>query len=167
MIKSRFADTVGDGSGSINAAVDGSSTPVIFRIKPGPSETFYIQRVIISIIDNGSLDSGGYGNGVELTNGVQILYKRFVGEAGETTLIDLTGGLPITQNMQWHALCHDETLSTYGSGDQGASWRYTFSKDTGGDPIILNGANKEELQFVIRDNISTLAEQHYFRIGMS
>ncbi|MCK5610913.1 hypothetical protein KAR91_54065 [Candidatus Pacearchaeota archaeon] len=164
---SRYADTVGNGTGTKNAAaLDGSSTPAILRIAPGPGEIFKITRLIPTVEDTGNLDSGGYGNGSALTNGIEVFVKRFVGEAGVTTLWDVTDGIPIKTNAAWKTLCFDENLSTYGLGNQLVAWRYSFFYDNDGDPLILSGDNKEELQIVFND-LMTFLVNHYFRIGMS
>ena len=163
---SRYADLTGDGTGVIDAAtLNGSSTPQILRIKPGPSESFQINRMVPSLTDGPSgLNSGGYGSGVILPNGFQVMVKRYVGLAGEFTLWDTTHGNPIRTNAAWKSLCFDENLSTYGVGDQLAAWRYTFFLD--GDPITLNGANQEELQIICNDDLAarTITE-HVFRVG--
>lgn len=162
---SRYADTVGDGSGTKNVALlDGSSTPVILRVAPGVNEIFKIPRMIISLEDFGNLDSGGYGNGSALDNGFEVMLKRFAGEPEEVVLWDVTDGIPIKTNAAWKTLCFDENLSTYGQGNQLVAWRYTFMRD--GDPVIISGANKEELQIIINDDMDFLIN-HYFRIGFS
>jgi hypothetical protein len=155
-------DTVGDGTGSIDGNIDGSVTPQILRIKASV-DILYVERIIIFWQDTQPAATK-YGGIAQLANGVQLLYKRFVGDPEETTLIDLTAGSPIIDNSHWKALCHDEIFQSYGTGDDAATYRYTFSKDTGGSPLVLTAANKEELQIVINDDLTGLTE-HHFRIG--
>lgn len=164
---SRYADTVGNGTGTKNAALlNGSGTPAILRIAPGPTEIFKVSRMIPTVEDTGNLDSGGYGNGAALTNGIEVLLKRFVGESNEETLWDITDGIKVKTNAAWKTLCFDENLSTYGLGNQLVAWRYSFFLDNNGDPIMLSGQNKEQLQIIFNDSMLFLVN-HYFRIGMS
>ena len=86
---SRFADSVGDGSGSIEGNTNSSVTPLTLKIAPGLTETFRIARMIVYIEDT-SIDSGGYGGIGALTNGVHAHIVRYAGEAGEVILWDIT-----------------------------------------------------------------------------
>jgi len=160
---SRYADIVGDGSGVKNAIGDysaGGLGQTIFKIAPGSGETLKLSRMIIFLTDVGSLDADSYGNGITLTNGIEMKVMR-----GASVLWDITDGIPITANHDWKRLCHDELLSTYGAGNESISWRYTFTKDSNGKPLILDGANSEELHIILSDDFSGLLE-HYFRIGI-
>lgn len=166
-IQSRFMDTVGDGSGSINASVVGSlGTPSQFIIKPEANQILYMSRLLIFIEDSGTLDSGGFGNGTALTNGIVFLKYRYFGLPGEFVVQGFQlEQLPIKKNQEFKALCHDEIFSDYGTGTQSLSWRYTFLKDTDGDPIFLQGANQEAYVAEIRDDLTTKCDALYFRIG--
>ena len=158
---SRFADTVGDGSGSIEGNTNSSVTPLLLKVTPGPTETFKISRMIVYIEDT-SIDSGGYGGISALTNGIHIHVIRNSGEAGEVILWDITGR-DIKKNTHWKSLCHDEIYSNYGTGTESLSYRYTFTND--GAPIIISGANKEEFRIILNDDLTGL-QSHTFRIGM-
>jgi hypothetical protein len=164
---SRYADIVGDGSGVKNAIGDYSATGLgqtILKLKPPTGGLLKVSRMIVFIRDTGTFDADEYGNGITLTNGIEIKLLRDVGGAN-TVLWDITDGLPILSNTHWKRLCHDEIHSTYGVGDESITYRYTFSKDSNGSPIILEDANKEELQIIFNDDFSGLVE-HYFRFGL-
>ena len=159
---SRFADTVGNGTGSINANVDGSVTPVTFKVTPGAGEIIKIRRMIIYILD-ASIDSGGYGGLSALTNGIHVHVVRYSGLGSEFIDWDITGQLDIVRNTDWKALCHDEIYSNYGTGLESLSYRYTFTND--GDYITLTGDNQDEFRIIINDDLTGLSG-HLFRIGM-
>jgi hypothetical protein len=90
---SRYADTVGDGSGIKNAIGDYSGeTPTIFKIAPSAGEIYVINRLIPFLRDTGGLDADKYGNNITLTNGIVIKVVRNVGEASEEVLWDATAG---------------------------------------------------------------------------
>jgi len=73
----KYLDTVGDGTGEINAIGDYSSAPVDFFYSPNANEVVLLNRVIITIEDGGSIDSGGYGNNSSpLTNGIVAIFKN-------------------------------------------------------------------------------------------
>jgi hypothetical protein len=160
-------DLVGDGTGSINGSVAGSlGSPISLIIKPQPTQILYVTRILIFIEDSGTLDSGGFGNGAALTNGIIFRTYRWRGQTNEEILPSLQENqLPIKKNQEFKALCHDEIFSNYGSGSQSLSWRYTFTKDTNGEPLALSGPSKEELHVVIQDDITKKCESLYIRAG--
>lgn len=164
---SRYLDTVGNGTGTKNAAtIDGSTTPVVMKIKPADGEIFVIQRMIVAIVIAANNANSGYaGSASPLTNGIEV--KVISGFDG-SVLWDVTDGVPITNNHDWKNLCHDEILSAYGTSQSDLSYRYTFSKD--GKPITLDGNNGDELQLTISDDLTAAGlnlTEHYFRIGMT
>lgn len=65
-----------DSGGSVNMDVDGSSTPVNFDFAPSAGEVWYLEAVVILIVDPGGTDWDEFGSlGSELTNGVDLLIK--------------------------------------------------------------------------------------------
>ena len=50
---SRRLDVTGDGSGNASMNVNGSVTPVVFKIAPAATELILISRVIIYVKDTG------------------------------------------------------------------------------------------------------------------
>lgn len=164
---SRYFDTVGNGTGTKDAAtLDGSSTPVTMLIKPAAGEIYKVERIIISTTISANNPNSGYaGSASELTNGFTM--SVYTGAAGGSTVWDITDGIPIKANHDWKNLCHDEIQSNYGTTQSELSYRYTFSRD--GNPVILDGDNGDELRIIINDDLTlaglNLAHQ-YFRAGM-
>lgn len=156
---SRYADTVGDGTGIKDAIGDYSGAPVAFKIAPPNDVTYKVQRMIVFIKDQGNFDADKYGNNITLTNGIIIQVVR-----GETVLWNVTDDITVKTNTGWKKLCHDEIVSSYGVGDQNATYRYTFSKD--GAPILLDGSSNEELRIILNDDFQGLTG-HSFRIGFT
>lgn len=163
---SRYMDLVGDGSGADNITLqDGSTTPVIYKIKPGAGETFEVNRIIVSMTITANNPNSGYGgSATELTNGLQL--KVITGAAGGSTVWDITNGVPIKANHDWKNLCHDEIASTYGTTQSDLSYRYTFTKD--GRPIELSGDQGDEFQLIINDDMTAVTNlgEHRIRVGM-
>jgi hypothetical protein len=148
----RQADTVGDGTGSINMNVNGSVTPVIFRIKPPPTEVYRFAWWMLTIEDTGSFDSSGWGNngGVPLTNG--IIFQKSVN--GVTTQLF---NCEIKSHIDLASMAIDFNYHAFGSGNEfvTARWKVT---DTG-QYFRLDGATNDELQIVIRDDLTYLVSQ--------
>jgi len=142
----RYLDTNGDGTGNIDGIGDYSSTPEEFYIQPGAGEVFELERVIITIEDTGSIDSGGYGNNSSpLTNGITVECRI----AGESPRV-LTAQIPIKRTADWNSLCYDGTVADFGAGNSFFVARWTFSKD--GDPIKLT--ENDSVVFILNDNFT-------------
>lgn len=155
--KSAFLDTVGDGSGSINMNVNGSSTPVYFKVTAGVRETILVNRLLLHLGDAGVLDAGKYGNSIVLTNGIEVGVLR----AGEVQL-NLTKGHPIITNADWAAFCYDVNDLGFGLGDNFLAVRWTFTKD--GEAIRLDEGDSFFIK--ISDDLTGLTA-HHCRLGMT
>ena len=156
-IISQHLDTVGDGSGTVNAVGDYSVTPGVFKIAPGAGEVFRLTRLIGYIEDAGTFDSGAYGNNITLTNGISIDYDF----SGGT--VDLLGGETIKTNTEWASHCFDSRLDTYGAGNESLVFRWTFARS--GQLIRLDGDANEELRLTFNDNLTGLVVHHFLVQG--
>jgi len=151
----RYADTVGDGSGSVEMNVASG----VFKLAPLAGESkILVERVLISVRDTGTFDTNAYGNGIALTNGIGMALHR---ASDDAVLIDLLGGYPIKTNGDWAAACYDMNVATYGSGDQVMSIRWTFSKT--GVPLVVKSG--EYLGVTIADDLTALSHQRFFFQG--
>jgi len=155
----RFIDTVGDGSGDVSGVGDFSTTPRILFIAPPANQTFELHRMLVHIEDALSFDSGSYGNGITLTNGIKL--KQTVN--GVVTF--LTGVLSVKRNPDWGMYCFDAgPPSTYGSGNEAMPVRWTFSK--AGAPLSLNGRTGDKFEVILNDDFSGLVNHHFFVNGL-
>lgn len=127
---------------------------VYFRIQPPAGERWAISRLIFSLEDAGSIDSGGYGNGVALTNGIEIRVRQR--SEGDRYLLT---PFPVLTNAEWAMLCHDLTRHDFGSGNEVLSGRWTFTKH--GYPIVLNGTFGDNIEIMLKDDFTNLVH-HYF-----
>ncbi len=143
-------DTVGDGSGSGNMAVDGSTAPVMFKVAPPAGSIYGIARIITSLSGSG-LDSGGWGNslGTPLTNGFELIWHR-----GGVDY-NLTEN-PIQSFFDLAAVCHDLVLQDWGQGSQFITARFTFTK--AGQYLMLNGDDGDYLAATVNDDLSTIVD---------
>lgn len=154
----RFLDVNGDGSGSKEANVDGSSTPVYFKLNAPTQGAFAIERLVVQIRDNGGAINGAdYGNLASgLTNGVVLGFWR---ESDNALLKDYTDGLPVKNNADWGRPSYDVQRLAWGGGDEFLLVRWTFSR-MGTTPLLRAGSG---LYFgvKIQDNLEDL-EAHTF-----
>lgn len=153
----QFLDVDGDGSGNFNANGNYSVTPEIFYIQPPAGRTYVLHRLLVHVVDSGTFDSGSYGNGITLSNGVVIRVSD-----DEGVLHTLTAQDPIITNTDWEAHCYDAQPSAYGLGNESLSARWTFTRD--GAPIVLRGSKNERLEVYLSDDFSGLVK-HTFKVA--
>ncbi len=148
----RKLDTVGNGTGTTDMAVDGSGTPAVYRIKPAVGQIFQISRLIFYIEDASSIDTGGWGGvggGNPLTNGC-LLQKK---QGGSTNT-----GILLNSNGHLASIMYDVNHEKFGSGNEFLVGRLTFTKF--GGEIRLIGDNGDELLFTIQDDLTGLDAQY-------
>ncbi len=117
----------------------------------------YLGRVIIHLTDAGSFDADSYGNGITLTNGINVTLR----DTDDTLLATLTPS-PIKTNGQWAGQCHDFSTHTFGTGNNHASVRWTFNKYTPGGIRLLPG---QHLDIEFEDDYSGLITHMYLFEG--
>lgn len=149
----QLLDTVGDGSGIKEAIGDYSSNPTSFRLKHNSGKVRII-RMIVMVEDTGSFDSGLYGNGVSLTNGIRVYVRNKADE-----IIQEYTSFPILTNGDWAGHCHDFNHFTYGSGNEVASIRWTFNKS--GQAIFLDFFQGDYLEVYLEDDFSDLVKHRF------
>jgi len=148
----RYLDTNGDGTGDIDqvAATDvvvtGGTYPVAFYIQPPHGKAYDIYRMIFSMSDTGTIDSGGYGNnGTPLSGGIKIALFNTAADLGR----ELTAGLDIKQTGHWMRSCYDGAIAGFGLGDEYFTVRWTFAK--AGGPIHLKAG--ESLRMLVYNDL--------------
>ena len=158
-IISRFLDTNGDGTGSINANGDYSSAAGIFYIQPSINENYRIARMLVSIEDTAGMQADEYGNiGSALTNGITLRKQNDLG-----TIVDYTDSNPVKTNSQWGGFCYDVDLKTWGAGNELIVVRWTFTR--AGQFIRLSGQDSERLEIVVNDNLTGLVSHKFLAQG--
>jgi hypothetical protein len=132
-IFSRFADVDGDGTGSIDGAVNASGTPVTLKVTAQPGEVITITRMIVSVVSATINNIDVYADAGALTNGVQV----FVTDIDGTLVYNLTDpGHKIKTLGHWAHYCYDyQFWAGLAGGDDHAAVRWTFAKS--GEAVVL------------------------------
>lgn len=152
---SRFLDLVGDGTGSIEANLDASGTPIDFHYTVPEGKILLVDRLIVWIRDSGTFDANLYGNGLTLTNGI---VAGITDPEGNFNL--RTNQLPVRTNSDWPAYSFDFQYIDIGVGDNVAVAQYPYERD--GASLVVRENHKYTLR--IADNLTHLTG-HRFRIG--
>ena len=106
-----FRDT--EGVGGFDAAVDGSITPVEFKIVVGV-ETIQLESIQLMIFDSGAIAPDKYGAIDELANGVTA--TAYV--AAIDTTVDLLAGRTMRHIADWASVTWQHVYSPSGPGTQ-------------------------------------------------
>lgn len=154
---SRYMNQVG--SANIEADVDGSSTPVNFEFGPSTNEVFVLDRILIYGLGTSNVASTNYVNLTALSNGVVMTLQNSGG-----IVKDITDGLPLKTNDDLTNLCYDVRQNLFGANPRSISLRYSFTKETGGHGILLDGRRGEKLIMTINDDLTALVA-HRFKVG--
>jgi hypothetical protein len=152
----RFLDTVGDGSGTKDAAVDHSGAAEEYMLVPEADEAMRLYSLRVYIRDATTFNSNGYGaiSSSPLTNGVQVLVKD-----GTGTLLDLLHEEPVKCNAHWLRVGDADPGEAFGAGSTILTVTVPLARS--GVPIRVNGFDSEYLAVVLNDDFSALTE-HYF-----
>ena len=140
--------------GSHNLAVDGSVTPVIFKISPKGASgdvEWDVTRLLVNIVDDSSMDATKFGGIPILTNGVVL---RSVN--GITKNI-----FNIKSNSDWAERAFDISYDDRASplGEYSFRVRRSFAgQDKNGVTIRLRASSDDELQLIIYDDLSDLTD---------
>jgi hypothetical protein len=153
----RYLDTVGDGSGVKEHAVDYSGASATkLLIKPPAGEVYVVERMLVAIVAAGQVLASKYGDQNALSNGLLVVVER-----DEDLLADLTDEVPIKTNSDWGRLCFDVLSSGVGPGDTYVLIRWTFGR--AGKPIFLDGDRDDALVVLAHDTFAPLTS-HTFMV---
>jgi hypothetical protein len=160
IIFSRLLDTNGDGTGQKAANLDFASATdwaggATFYIQPEVDEVMAVNRMLVQIVDTGTLSADNYGALSALTTGIAVRVNSKRG-----VIMDLTDGVLIKKNGDWGRLSYDVNITGFASGEDFLHVRWTFAKS--GRPVFLHGDRLERLEVVMPgEDLSGLTD-HYF-----
>ena len=155
----RVLDTVGDGTGTIEATGNYSAAVEEFFIQPAATEVIRLSRLLISVEDSGNFDAAKYGNGITLSNGIKVICYN-----GETdTESSHTGQLSVMHNADWGSYCYDVDVKTWGIGNEVLLARWTFQKS--GQYLRLRGSVGDKFIIRLEDDFTDLVEHKFIVQG--
>jgi hypothetical protein len=136
-------------TGNWNLNLNGSSTPRIFKVQPPPKAKFHISAISITMTDDAQMDDAKFGGITALTNG--IIARRVDGSSFNYFLV--------TNNRGFYQAGYDKTYNDRagGTGVYGVEFRKKLL-EVNGNIISLDGATSDQLQFIVRDNLTALTE---------
>lgn len=124
---------------------------------PAANMTLVLVRMFPYIRDGSGMAAEDFGN---ITDGLTNGLKFFMNQDGATE-VDMTAGDPIKNNAGLRRHFYDAARSTWSTGDEFMSGRWTFTRDGNGDPIVLRGSNLAagcRMGVRLHDDLSDLTE---------
>ncbi len=149
----RILDTVGDGSGTIDQAVNGAVTPVIFKIAPPAGVKYTFKRINIVAASGNWNRADQYGAAGTLSNGIKVYVGNTLGVTKDFTLKKTITAWPL-----WGLLAGSDIPTTGGVGSDSLSVRWTFAK--GRQDFQLDGDQGDYFAIEIQDDLSGLDYQY-------
>jgi len=146
MFTQRFTETGLPGSNH-DLNVDGSVTPVIFKISPPPGVMVTIQEVIVYIEDEGHFDTDTFGHDAQMQNGL-IIHRRHAG------VIVATIPIIIKTNADVASLIHDINDRHWAGDKEFMTARWTVGRGING--IVLDGNHQDNVEVQVRDDLTGL-----------
>lgn len=154
---SAFFDTVGDETGDICLCdVDGSTTPVDFKITARPDQFIYVHQFTCILRCCRPMARDGFGAGGQLANGLVLIDQSATGQGRV-----MTNQLPLKTNMDFAAY----SPWTMFPNNMSLVWRFQITDD--GTPYRLRPGGS--LVWRIRDDLTADkygCECFYIRAGM-
>jgi len=158
----RYADTVGNGTGTTNFNGDYSGAEEQAILKPLAGQRLIVVRLIVMVADTSGMQPDEYGNlGAALGTGIEI--KHFDAD-GTTVLNDMTGGVPVTTNGDWGALCYDVNRLAWGNSptNEYLLVRWTFQR-AGIEGIMLTP--DQSIRVLFNDSLVGLLDHRFMFQG--
>jgi len=133
-----------------NMAVNGSVTPVVFRIAPllGSESRWDVTRILGTILDDVEMDDGMFGGIAALINGVIFRKKNGI----------FKNLFNVKTNGEIAARMYDASYADKAKkGEYGFRFRRTYGgQSKSGVVIRLDSADSDELQIIIQDDLTAL-----------
>ena len=134
---------------SFDCAVDGSTTPISFRIEPHDGEEWHIRRFTVSMTHSAGADDSKFGGIAALLKGIAL--RRYEGSVGlYTTFTSWKTNADIVSDT--YDISYGDKA---GAGLNSTRARFSIYIASGATPKI-NGANGDYLEMLIQDDLTGL-----------
>ena len=135
-----------DGPYAMN--IDGSITPVAFYIQAPPEHSFYLHSMVGLLTAPGKMDSGGFGSGAALTNGIEFANRP----NPQAIWTPVSAQITVKYNVDFAQFSHRLEIYAWANGDESLSFQ--FDPQVDGAPIRINEG--EGLAVMVQDDLSLL-----------
>ena len=140
-----------------NMAVDGSITPVAFRLIPDKDQVWHIVRFLLGMVHNSAADDSTFGSIPALLRGCTLrAYSAALGQY--RTFTNWKANSDIKMDM-FDVVYTDKA----GGGDFGTNSRGSVEIGTGASPTI-DGAAGDYLELLIQDDLTAGGELILFQL---
>lgn len=131
-----------------------------FFSAPLNEETYEIYSFGMTMTTPTAFESGDYGDGLVLANGVKITIEDDVG----TVLHDFLGGGTIINNFGWGIILNIDPIIERSNSPAGLTGSDTFIA-TNGAPIRIVGSRKERFVVTLNDDMTSRLSSQGFAIS--
>lgn len=139
--------------------IDGSVTPVEFKMVVPAGVRYHINRLCLHISDATAFSSTGYGAVPALANGVTLGAY----DASDNLLVDLFGGHPLNGNEDYTAVATNPQPLDFGAGSVlNMAVHFHFDEQYG---VMLDLEEGEYLKFTVNDDLTGLTDHHIMASG--
>lgn len=137
--------------------VDGRTTNKVFKIQPPDGATWDINKIVLMLQDNVSMDDSKFGGLDALTNGIVLrAYYNYSGGVATRSDIFCVAKTNFELGLSFNSIQYDDRAG--GSGLYGMKAVKTFnSNQHNGVTIRLDGSAGDNIQIIVRDELTGLA----------
>ena len=149
----QFLTQAGDGTGNVNANGNYFGAPTFWYIEPPAGHSYYINKLVIQIVDNGVANSGDYGAiAGGLINGVTVRSRI---DAVTSLAFGFNG---VLNNRQLARVCDNFVVTEFSVNDRIIRGEMDFARAWGG-PLLLQSddpMNPDRIEILLSDNFTGL-----------
>lgn len=155
----RLLDSVGDGSGGVNAIGDYSAAPVEFSIRPPDGQVLVLTQLTVHYNAPGIFGALGYANLPALPVGILLDTRDRQG----SVVSPLTGQVPVTFNTSWMAYGYNMNNQSWGGAETTIEAVLNMGAfDTG---FEIDGNKAEYLAATLNDDFTGIVVQTFLAKG--
>ena len=151
-----------DSEGNHDANVNGSVTPVVFKLRPPTTGIYVLTRLVVNIEATQPFRTNTYGSLTALTNGLRV---GFFNDTTNEIVNDLTAEHPIKTNVDWAMYAWPVELHAWGGGNSHLTARWSL--DGLNTKMHVSAGSNLAIGIEVRDDLSTLVTHEFVVHGYS
>jgi len=154
----KFLTVAGDGTGTNSFITDLSATPTTLFYQPPGFQKLYLTTLYIQISGATKFNQTDYGSITALTNGITFFIK-----IGGVEL-SLFASVAFKSNSDWYAFTNHNVLTAWSGTAETLGIEISLLDDFG-MPLIIDGAQGQQLICKLHDNFTGLVNQRFLLKG--